>query len=82
MIQLLKKRLAAKVILTILVVCLIPTVFNSVFFYHSASDVVKENVRNRQGRLRDRQRNPCPLSSPMEVICQISSIVMKEYRRS
>ncbi|MGD6846296.1 sensor histidine kinase [Rossellomorea aquimaris] len=45
MIQLLKKRLAAKVILTILVVCLIPTVFNSVFFYHSASDVVKENVR-------------------------------------
>ncbi|MGG4169222.1 sensor histidine kinase [Rossellomorea vietnamensis] len=45
MIQLLKKRLAAKVILTILVVCLIPTVFNSVFFYQSASDVVKENVR-------------------------------------
>ncbi|WP_175991537.1 sensor histidine kinase [Bacillus sp. Marseille-Q1617] len=45
MIQLLQKRLAAKVILTILVVCLIPTVFNSVFFYRSASDVVKENVR-------------------------------------
>ncbi|MCA0149724.1 sensor histidine kinase [Rossellomorea vietnamensis] len=43
--QLLQKRLAAKVILTILVVCLIPTVFNSVFFYQSASDVVKENVR-------------------------------------
>ncbi|WP_034761683.1 cache domain-containing sensor histidine kinase [Rossellomorea vietnamensis] len=43
--QLLQKRLAAKVILTILVVCLIPTVFNSVLFYQSASDVVKENVR-------------------------------------
>jgi two-component system, sensor histidine kinase YesM len=45
MIQLLKERVAAKVVLTILVVCLIPTIFNSVFFYRSASDVVKENVR-------------------------------------
>jgi two-component system, sensor histidine kinase YesM len=45
MIQLLKERVAAKVVLTILIVCLIPTIFNSVFFYRSASDVVKENVR-------------------------------------
>ncbi|OIU73156.1 cache domain-containing sensor histidine kinase [Rossellomorea aquimaris] len=45
MMQLLKERVAAKVVLTILIVCLIPTVFNSVFFYRSASDVVKENVR-------------------------------------
>jgi two-component system, sensor histidine kinase YesM len=45
MIQLLKERVGAKVVLTILIVCLIPTIFNSVFFYRSASDVVKENVR-------------------------------------
>jgi two-component system, sensor histidine kinase YesM len=43
--NLLRKRLASKVIVTILIVSLIPTVFNSLFFYQSASDVVKENVR-------------------------------------
>ncbi|MGM0844939.1 MAG: cache domain-containing sensor histidine kinase [Bacillota bacterium] len=45
MYNLLRKRLASKVIVTILIVSLIPTVFNSLFFYQSASDVVKENVR-------------------------------------
>ncbi|WP_299090293.1 sensor histidine kinase [uncultured Metabacillus sp.] len=43
--ELLKKRFAVKVIVAILIVCLIPTVFNSFFFYHSASNIVKENVR-------------------------------------
>ncbi|KKI89298.1 hypothetical protein WQ54_25775 [Bacillus sp. SA1-12] len=43
--ELLKKRFAAKVIVAILIVCLIPTIFSSFFFYHSASDIVKENVR-------------------------------------
>ena len=43
--NLLRKKLASKVIVTILIVSLIPTVFNSIFFYQSASNVVKENVR-------------------------------------
>ncbi|TLS36498.1 sensor histidine kinase [Pseudalkalibacillus caeni] len=43
--NLLRKRMASKVIVTIFIVSLIPTVFNSLFFYRSASSVVKENVR-------------------------------------
>lgn len=40
-----KNRFSTKIILVILIVCLIPTVFNSLIFYLSSSLIVKENVR-------------------------------------
>jgi two-component system, sensor histidine kinase YesM len=41
----LKNRFAPKVVIAIVIVILIPTIFNSSFFYLSATNVVKENVR-------------------------------------
>ncbi|WP_332630498.1 sensor histidine kinase [Halalkalibacter flavus] len=40
-----KNRFATKVVLVILIVTLIPTLFNSIFFYLSSSNIIKENVR-------------------------------------
>jgi two-component system, sensor histidine kinase YesM len=41
-----KSKVASKFILTIVVVTLIPTIFISTFFYFSATNIVKENVRD------------------------------------
>ncbi|GGM38776.1 putative two-component sensor kinase [Paraliobacillus quinghaiensis] len=38
-------RFATKVVIVILIVSLIPTIFNSIFFYVTSSNVVKDNVR-------------------------------------
>jgi two-component system sensor histidine kinase YesM len=40
-----KNRFATKVVVVILIVSLIPTIFNSVFFYVSSANIIKENVR-------------------------------------
>jgi two-component system, sensor histidine kinase YesM len=39
------KRFATRVVLTMLVVILIPTIFISIFFYASSSKIIKKNVR-------------------------------------
>jgi two-component system, sensor histidine kinase YesM len=43
--KLFKNKFAAKVVLAIIVVVFVSTIFNSLFFYMSASNIVKENVR-------------------------------------
>jgi two-component system sensor histidine kinase YesM len=40
-----KKRFATKVVIVILIASLIPTLFTSIFFYVSSSNIIKENVR-------------------------------------
>ncbi|WP_407271174.1 sensor histidine kinase [Radiobacillus sp. PE A8.2] len=43
--KLLGNRFATKIVLVILIVSLIPSIFNSIFYYVSSSNVIKENVR-------------------------------------
>ncbi|MFC0561568.1 sensor histidine kinase [Halalkalibacter alkalisediminis] len=40
-----KNRFATKVVIVILIASLIPTLFTSIFFYVSSSNIIKENVR-------------------------------------